>query len=150
MQEIAKQRALDMERVLNENLFPMEIVPDQFHDWLAAALMHETSEHLNCSSAMLKSMHKIAASGTREINIQQMGFSCNCIESKTPAQLGLKNDTRGHQEYIYMLDTIDVLAIRWKSITDSLNEPIISKFKAMEGRVLNNKPLLLPKTEILS
>lgn len=139
--ELQQKQQSEMLAALIENNFPAEAIPGAFNSWLGYALIHEKQGNLQCDWPTLRSLFtKLKEKEVaHEYTLQQFGFSCNCIEDKTPNQLCVDA-----AEYITIQDTIQELATKWKEIVGALHEPIQKRYQELINQVRNNKPIIMP------
>lgn len=110
--QIVKETA----ELMDKTLYPVNLVPANFNNWLSAALRNESQRTLECDWPTLKAL--MHATGN-EFNLNLMGFALNAIESKTPVQLGISNE-----DYESLQDQVFVMCSAWNMIVTPLKEQV--------------------------
>ena len=147
LEQLDAEMKAQLNEVITNNRFPIDrLNTDSWHvfsfsEMLRQALTHEKPHTLQCPREVYMG---VATKKVEDMNLQELGFAFNCIEDKTPAQLGIDVE-----QYVTVLEDVAALGKQWNEVLAELNKPVIDKYKAMMQRVKDNKPLFIPNTDII-
>ena len=155
--ELSKQMAQEINEMMLAEKLPAEFIPDSFQQWLNLASVHETQKSMGTGYEEFKRFWlALRSTPVLSMNIWEMGFAINCVESKSESQL--ECDDAG---YIALQDTITEMTKNWNNHANSLKQGIVDKYNdltekvtkkygALIQRVADHKPILMPNKEIIT
>ena len=134
LQDIRTEKQQELAKMLEETMFPVSEIPTDFSTWVHKALRHEKQSTLQCTWPILKSLLEQPPVGGDRFTLQQLGFACNSIEDKTPAEMEVTAE-----EYIVIMEAIQAMAATWQQINKDLGASVIEKYKTQENLVRSGK-----------
>lgn len=127
---LEQQMKQEVEQVQAATKYPSGLVPSWFAEALKRALRHESSSALGCTWPELKSIRE---GHPMTFSLSQMGHALNCLESKTPVQLGVDDAT-----YNEWMEAQEQMAKKWNEMVMPLRQEIMKKYS-------NKKTIVLAK-----
>lgn len=146
LKELNEKMSAEIMELMQQHTLPAEFIHESFQQWLSRALPHETAKLMATSYADFKKFWlPMWKKGAAELNLWEMGFAINCVESKGMEQLRIETP----EGYIAVQDAITQMAIHWNAVVNKVKEPITSRYKTLMDRVKDNKPIIMPDTAIV-
>lgn len=126
---LQEKMTAELQAAMNATPFPQGLLPTWFCDILGKALRHESQRTLECTWPML---NILLSFNKGELNLTEMGFALNAIESKSMVQLGIEVI-----EYQVVQQKVFELCTKWNELVVLVRNPISEKYS-------NVKPLFVP------
>lgn len=110
---------IEITKMQRETKYPAILVPDNFRHVLNRVLATKTTQKLQCSWEMMRSL---LVDDVLNFSLEQMGIALNAIEVTSPHEYACTCE-----EYIFLMDMQEGMAEKWHEIRNPLVEQIKDK-----------------------
>lgn len=123
MQDFQAAYNAEIEKALKAQMFPVEILPEFFNNYLQATLVYESRVTLGCDIETFKNIHLISQTERGALSMFEMGFILNAMERRTPSEWLARID------YLEAMGEVAHMTAKWNEIVTPIKNSIIKKLQ---------------------